>query len=664
MRFSRTSPRSIILVLAAALLMALSGPELAAADQNSLPFVSPIFGNDMVLQRGKTNTIWGWAAVGQEVRVTIGPNTAHALTQPDGRWSVEIQPPPVGGPYSVVIDGPQHVELHNVLVGDVWFCGGQSNMAFGLEGARNGSAEVKAADYPKIRYFSVRSQVAYAPKVVVQGAWKVCSPANAGERFSGISAVAYYFARRLQQDVDVPIGLIQDAIGGTPAETWTSAEALRAVKDFDSPLDDLARLKAEGAPEYGNFVAHWYDQYDQGQKNNAWAQPDLDESSWKPVTLPDAFRELGVPDTPAVAYFRRTVVLPDPLPTGAARMLLGVIERMDTAFINGRWIGASAWVENPRVYRIPDGTLKPGVNVVTIRVLKTKPDGGFKTKPEELKLVLGDKTEIALAGEWKGKLSVDARPPHPLPASYENWPVMPSVLYNGMLAPIAPLAITGTLWYQGEANSDRATQYRRVLPTMIADWRRTFAQGDLPFHIVSLPAFAKRRETPPALDNWAELRAAQDFVAETVPNSGLAVAIDVGDPANLHPIDKKEVGERLALVALAKHYGRKIPYSGPRFASVEKMPSALRVSFTHTDGGLVAKGGELGEFSLCGEDHVWHWAHAKLAGDTVIVSSSEVVSPIAVRYAWQSNPKATLYNGAGLPAVPFDSERTPATRAL
>ena len=368
------------------------------------------------------------------------------------------------------------------------------------------------------------------------------------------------------------------------------------------------------------------------------------------------FRELGVSETPAVAYFRRTVVLPDPLPSGTARILLGVVERMDTVSINGRWVGASAWVENPRAHRLPEGTLRTGANVITIRVLKTKPDGGFRSQPEELKLVLGDQTEVPLAGEWKGKLSVDARPPQPFPAGYENWPVMPSVLYNGMIAPLAPLAITGALWYQGEANADRAAQYRTLLPAMIADWRKTFAQGDFPFHIVSLPAFMKHKELPPRADGWAELRAAQDFAARTVPNAGLAVAIDVGDAGNIHPIDKQEVGERLALTALARHYGKDLPYSGPRLNGVEQLPGALRLTFTHTDGGLVTKGEALEEFAICGDDRAWHWAQARIVGDAIVATSSEVPNPVAVRYAWQSNPKATLYNGAGLPAVPFDSD--------
>jgi sialate O-acetylesterase len=332
---------------------------------------------------------------------------------------------------------------------------------------------------------------------------------------------------------------------------------------------------------------------------------------------------------------------------------------MDTAYINGTQVGASAWVENPRVYFIPDGVLKPGKNVVAIRVLKTKPEGGFLGKPEELHLALGDKTNVPLAGKWKGQLSVDARPPHSLPLGYENWPVMPSVLYEGMLAPIAPLSITGALWYQGEQNSDRGFQYRKILPVMIADWRKLFGQGDFPFYIVSLPGFKPRSDTPVVGDEWAETRESQAITATTVPNSCLAVTIDTGDPKNIHPPDKQPVGDRLARCALAKYYGKDVVYSGPTLASVEHVPAAVILHFAHTHGGLVVKGDELEEFEIAGDDRKWHWADAHIHGDTIIVSSSEVPDPREVRYAWQSNPAATLFNGAGLPAAPFRTDNWP-----
>lgn len=623
----------------------------AAAPQ---PFISPMFGDNMVLQRGKTNTIWGWAKASEKITVEISGKTFTATTATDGRWQAQFLPPKTGGSYTLTISGTQTISFTNILVGDVWLCGGQSNMEFPLSRAQNGEAEIKAANQPSIRLFTVKQQPAYAPTTVVQGSWKVCSPQTATED-GGVSAVGYFFARKIQSETNVPIGLIKDCWGGTPAESWTSSGALRPLKDFDDGLEEVARLHAKGGTEYGNYITHWYDEFDVGQKGNAWAAPDLDDRDWKTVPIPGGFTELGVPETPAVCYFRKTVVLPDPLPAGSAKIFLGVIERMDTTQINGRWVGASAWVENPRAYNIGDGILKPGANVITVRVFKTKPNGGFQSKPEQLRLVLGDKTEIPLAGEWKGKLSVDAKPPHPLPLTFENWPTMPAVLYNGMIAPVAPLALSGALWYQGEANASRATQYRTLLPAMIDDWRKTFQQGDFPFYIVSLAAFMQHKDTP-GEDSWAELRDAQAFTARTVSHSGLALAIDVGDAKDIHPTHKKEVGERLALCALADHYGRKIISSGPTFSSVVPVPGALKLHFKNTDGGLVVKGDRLGEFAVAGEDRKWFWADARIDGDTVIVSSPKVSQPKFVRYAWQSNPVATLFNGAGLPAVPFRTD--------
>ena len=245
-------------------------------------------------------------------------------------------------------------------------------MQVSLRAARNGEEEVKAANYPEIRYFTVAAHPAYHHTDMVEGTWKVVSPETADR----VSAVAYYFARKVQQEIHVPIGLIVDALGGTAAEAWTSEAALRPLKDFDVPLAELDKLAAAGAPEYGNYVMHWYDEYDIGLKGN-WAAPDFDDSNWKSVEIPGGFSELGVPETPAVAWFRREITLPDPLPAGRAMLYLGSIERMDTVYLNGTWVGASAWVENPRVYFIHDGVLKPGKNVVVIRVFKTKPQGGF-----------------------------------------------------------------------------------------------------------------------------------------------------------------------------------------------------------------------------------------------------------------------------------------------
>ena len=625
-----------------------------AAEKSPLPFVSPLFGDNMVLQRGKPNPIWGWSKPGDAVRVEIAGRTVKTVTAPDGRWQVKIEPPAPGGPYTLKIDGAQHAEFHELLVGDVWLCGGQSNMELPLERTRNGKDEISAANHPEIRLFKVQSHATYSPAAVVQGQWKICSPQTMAEN-GGFSAVAYFFAQKVQSDIHIPIGLVEDCIGGTPAEAWTSAETLRPMKDFDVQLTEIERLKSKGGPEYGNFISHWYDDYDLGLKNN-WSAAGLDDSSWKPVQIPGGFSELGVPETPAVCWFRKEISLPDPLPSGKVTISLGVIERMDTVFVNGQWVGASAWVENPRVYPLGNGILKPGKNVIAIRVFKTKPQGGFLSKADTLCLTLGNGTKIPLAGEWRGALSVDCQPPHPLPLGFENWPVMPSVLYQGMIQPVAPLAISGALWYQGEANADRARQYQKLLPAMIGDWRKVFRQGDFPFYIVSLPAFMHRQDQPSESGGWAEFREAQAIVSRTVKNAALAVTIDTGDPDNIHPPDKKIVGERLALCALAQHYGKKIEYQGPTFKLVQLLPGALRIHFDHIDGGLVVKGDKAGEFSIAGKDRQWHWAHAKIEGDSVVLSSPLVPAPVAARYAWQSFPIATLYNGAGLPAVPFHTD--------
>ena len=624
-----------------------------------MPLVSPMFGDYMVLQRGTPNAVWGWAKPGEVIRVEIAGRSATGTTGADGRWQAQIQPPTPGGPYTIKITGAdQSVELHEILVGDVWLCGGQSNMQLGLGRARNGDQEVKAATHPEIRLFAVKQHVSYSPAAVPEGAWKICSPETVAEDGEGFSAVAYYFGRRLQDELHVPIGLVEDCLGGTLAECWMSPEALRQLKDFDEPLAEIERLHAKGGPEYGSFLMHWLDEYDIGSKSNSWAAPDLDDSGWKTVQIPGGFQELGVADVPSVCWFRKEFTLPDPLPAGQATILLGSIEKMDTTYVDGRWVGASSWLEDPRAYKIENGILKPGRNVVAIRVFKMKRDGGFLAKPDELRLTVGDRTVIPLAGEWKGALSVDARPPHPMPLTFENYPTMPAVLYEGMIKPVAPLAIRGAIWYQGEANFQRAYQYRTLLPAMIGDWRKLFGRGDLPFYIVSLPAFMHRRGEP-GDDAWAELREAQALTAGNVRNSCLAVTVDTGDPDDIHPKDKMIVGERLALCALAEEYGERIVHAGPTFRSVERVPGALRLHFAHTDGGLVAKGDSLEEFSIAGVDRKWYWAAAKIEGDTVIVSSPEVPDPVAARYAWQANPAATLYNGAGLPAVPFRTDDWP-----
>ncbi len=654
--------QSLCLVAVLATLAMGSRPVAAAAGAGEAvapprPFLSPVFGDNMVLQRGKPNTFWGWTTPGAEVRVEIDGRSAHAVAAPDGRWQARLMPPPGGQECLVKIDGPEHRVLHNVIVGDVWLCGGQSNMEFGLPRAATGPQAVAAANNPKIRLYAVAAHPAYEPTAVPRGSWQVCSP-QAVSAGAGFSAVGYFFGNRIEAETGVPIGLVQDCLGGTPAESWMAPATLRGLKVFDRPLAVVAHLRQIHAPEYGNYIMHWYDEYDAGSRGQTWADPDLDDHAWKTVDLKEGFRDLGLADVPAVVWFRREVDLPDPLPAGDAVLHLGEVEQMDTSYVNGHWVGASAWVENPRRYRVPTADLKPGRNLLTIRVFKVKSKDGFLSPADQLNLTFSGGPTIPLAGPWKAAVSVDARPPHPMPLGFQNWPVMPGVLYLGMIDPVAPMALTGFLWYQGESNADRGHQYRALLPGLIRDWRGAFGQGELPFLIVSLPRFQPHRDQPGS-DGWAELREAQALTAQTVPNCGLAVTVDTGEADNIHPTAKKIVGDRLALIALAKCYGKDIVYQGPTYRSLDREGSALRIHFDHTDGGLKCHGGKPGEFSVAGHDRQWHWADARIEGDTVVVASAAVPDPVAVRYAWQSNPEANLYNGAGLPAVPFRSDDWP-----
>ena len=624
----------------------------------SLPLVSPMFSDNMVLQRGKPDPVWGWAKPGTVIRVEIAGHTAKTVAGTDGRWETTVQPPAPGGPYTLKISGPdQTIEFHEVLVGDVWLCGGQSNMELGIGLVNDAAEEIKNANHPEIRLFLVNHKVSYSPAKIPDGTWKICAPATIDQGgWAGFSAVAYFFGRRLQQDIHVPVGLVEDCVGGSLVESWMGPEVLRKVGGNDQKLDAIERLSAAGSPPYGSFLMHWLDDYDIGISNR-WASPSVDDSDWQTVHIPGAFVEMNLADAPCVCWFRREIVLPDPLPAGPASIHLGWVEKMETTYVNGHQVGISSWVEHNRDYDLTAGLLKPGTNLVALRIFKWKSKDSFLSQPDLLRLQVGTNS-FSLAGEWKGKLSFNARPPHPMPLDYENYPTMPAVLYLGMIQPILPLAIKGVIWYQGEANFTHAYQYRTLLPAMIDNWRSRFGQGDLPFYIVGLPAFMQRRSQP-GTDGWAELREAQALTAKKVPDCGLATTVDTGDADNIHPKNKVPVGDRLAYCALTETYGEKIPCQGPTYASLKNLPGALKLSFQHTEGGLVVQGDKLGEFSIAGKDRHWHWADAKIEGDSVVVSSPEVPEPVAARYAWQANPLATLYNGAGLPAVPFRTDDWP-----
>ncbi|HEY3265737.1 MAG TPA: sialate O-acetylesterase [Armatimonadota bacterium] len=658
MRLNRTLP-----ILAVALTMA------AARAQEAKPFLSPMFTDNMVLQRGIKTPIWGWANPGDAVSVAVQGKTAKAKAGPDGKWLAKVGPLTAGGPVEVSVAGPQAVVLHNVLVGDVWICSGQSNMEMGILNLTNAEQEVANATDSDLRLFTVPHKVSTEPQeVVVGGPWEVCSPETIRHgTWGGFSAAAYFFGRELRRAVGVPIGLVHTSWGGTPAESWTSGPTLaKKLPEFAPAVANVATLNEQRlhpGPSFADRVAAWWKENDPGSKASpGWQDPATDTSTWKTMALPGAWETKGYADFDGVMWFRRTVTVPDTLLDKAATLHLGPIDDWDTTWVNGVEVGGKQSYDAQRDYKLPDGLLKPGENTIVVRVLDGQGDGGFTGRPSDMRLDVEGLPSIPLFGDWQYRIGVAMKDAKPLPQSLDDSPYLVSSLYNGMIAPVLPYGIKGAIWYQGEANADRAYQYRTLLPVMINDWRSHWNQGAFPFFIVQLANFMKTQPEP-ADSQWAELREAQTMTAAHTPKTGIAMAIDIGDANDIHPKNKQEVGRRLGLSAERIAYGMDVPDSGPVYRGLKIDGGKAIISFTKTDGGLTAKGDKLTGFQIAGADRKWFWADAEIAGNTVAVSSPSVPQPVAVRYAWADNPVCNLYNGAGLPAGPFRTDDWPGITA-
>ena len=473
-----------------------------------------LISDNMVLQRGISTPIWGSAEPGEKVTVAIAGQIAEATADAAGSWMVRLSPMEPGGPYEMTIAGSNTVKVNNVMVGEVWLCSGQSNMAMEVRQAKDADEEIAAADYPDIRLFDAPPRIRDLPARDVEARWRVCSPKSVA-RFS---AAGYFFGRRLHREFDVPVGLICGAQGSSPAEAWTEIEALKA--GIDDP------------------VARWQGQVQEEGKAKADYEAEL--AAWEQRAKAEGKEP---PHKPVRPYF-----------LGRARV------------------------------------------------------------------------------------------------------AQPAGLWNGTIAPLVPYGIRGVIWYQGESNASRGREHRKLLPAMIRSWRREWGQGEFPFLIVAIAPFGPVHDHPTD-SGWAEVVEAQWMTAESVPNCGLAVTTDIGDAESAHPMDKQEVGRRLALIALAKVYGRDVVDSGPTYTAMEIEGSRTRLHFKHVHGGLVAGGdGPLTGFAVAGEGRRFLWAEARIEGDTVVVWNEQVPRPVAVRYAWARNPVCNLFNAEGLPAVPFRTD--------
>ena len=627
---------------------------LTAARADVLP--SRLFSDHAVLQQGRPIPVWGTAAEGERVTVAIAGQSA-AANAAGGRWRVELAPLPAGGPYTMTIAGEHNrVVVSDILVGEVWVCSGQSNMERQL-GPREGQKpivdwepEVAAARYPEIRQFYVPQKTALQPAADTAGSWTVCSP----ETVANFTAVGYFFGRDLFQARHVPVGLIHSSWGGTPAEAWTSLDGLRSLPDFAAQAAEVERAADEiktGTYDYSRKLAAWFAATDIGsQPQPPWSSPGCDTRGWASMNLPALWEKAGLPDFDGVVWFRKTVELAPAWVGGDLSLELGPIDDQDTTWFNGVQVGETNGYKIPRAYRVPAALVRPGANVITVRVLDTGGGGGLWGEPGSLALKSlqpGGPAPIDLDGPWQWKVSVAFTSAVRSPLDVGSSPGVPGVLFNGMIAPLVPYPIRGVIWYQGEANVGRERQYRTLFPALIADWRRLWQEGDFPFLFVQIAPF--REETP-------EIREAQLLTWQRTRNTAMAVTIDCGDAEDIHPAHKQPVGARLALAARALAYGETIEYSGPVFATASFAGRRGVLRFSHLGGGLVAKGGALTGFTIAGADKVFHPATAVIDGDTVVVSADAVRRPVAARYAWANVPAGNLFNAAGLPASPFRTD--------
>lgn len=617
------------------------------------------FTSNMVLQQNAEVLMQGKGSPRNQIMLACSwdKNNKYAVwTDQAGNFKIKIKTPSYGGPYMMVISGEgMAIKLDNVMVGDVWLCSGQSNMEMPLAGwgkINDYQTEISEANYPNIRLLQVDHKTNNFPsdEVSVQnGGWNVCTPANVPE----FSATAYFFAREVYKKTGIPIGLIHSSWGGTVAEAWTSAETISKIPDFQAALERVQQSDDQAG--YEERISVWNNELnlqDKGLKSDmaVWANKSFDDTSWKKMELPAFFDSTEKPNFDGIVWFRKNIVIPQEWGGKDLILNLGTIDDNDITYFDGKEIGNTQGYDRERRYVVPKENVSPGAHTITVRVFDGGGGGGIYGDASNL-FMQSSSQKQSLQGLWKYNISLDLKDFQPMPQANLG-SNRPTVLYNAMIHPFVSFAIKGVIWYQGEANAGRAKQYNTLFPALIEDWRTKFNNPVLPFYFAQLACYGRGEGDP---TSWPLLREAQ-LNASRLPFTGMAVTADIGDEQDIHPKNKQDVGKRLALIALAKTYGKQVDFSGPVFKSMRKNKDQLILSFEFGQNLVLKASGANGAFSIAGNDRVFYPASAAIVNGKVVLMSSEVKNPVAARYAWANFPDAVLTNKSGLPAGPFRTD--------
>ncbi|MBA4849993.1 sialate O-acetylesterase [Emticicia sp. BO119] len=615
-----------------------------------------LISNGMVLQQNTHIKVWGWAKKGEAITLQFNNQVYNTTANTNGKWLILLPTPKAGGPYEMDISGENYLKIKDILIGEVWVCSGQSNMVLPMERVKEKYADIIAkTNNPLIRHFFIPTLYNFYKPLddLPAGKWEAATPEN----ILRFTATGYFFAKDLFEKYHVPIGLINASVGGTPVESWISEEGLKPFPKYMSIVEQMKDSSYIGQVRKKEAAtsSQWYAKLrknDLGMNGpKKWFEIDYDASVWKTMIIPDFWENAGLKSTNGVVWFRKEIEVPESMTGKTAKLFLGRIVDSDSVYVNGKFVGTIGYQYPPRRYEIPKDLLKPGKNIMVVRIINVSGSGGFiKDKPYEIKV--GDET-IDLKGTWQYKLGA-ASEPLPAPTFFQYKPLG---LYNSMISPLINYTIKGVIWYQGEANVPYPGDYHPLFSTMIQDWRQKWNQGNFPFLYVQLANFLKSKPQP-SESLWAELREAQLQTLD-VPATGMAVITDIGEWNDIHPLNKEDVGKRLALAAEKVAYQDKnVVFSGPTYQSMKIKKNRIILSFSNIGSGLMAKGGsELKHFAIAGADKKFVWAKAEITDNKVEVWNDTVPNPVVVRYAWADNPdSANLYNQEGLPASPFRTD--------